>query len=68
MISLIVEPRSYRIEIEDGEYKRNRKHLLKTGDPTLTAETDVDHKGAEPCHLAMLIGPNLKSAGEPNQA
>ena len=75
VIEKLVEPRSYRIETEDGEYRRNRKHLLKTGEPALTAETyvdqnpetDVDQKEAEPCHLAVPNSPNLKSAGEPNQ-
>ena len=75
VIEKLVEPRSYRIETEDGEYRRNRKHLLKTGEPARTAETDVDQnpetdvdqKEALPCHLAVPNSPNLKSAGGPNQ-
>lgn len=51
---VLPSPRSYKVETERGEYRRNRRHLLRTGEshipeitPTPEVLNDEDLKDTE---------------------
>lgn len=52
---VLPSPRSYKVETENGEYRRNRRHLLKTGESQtqdVTTDDDLMETGSEPTSVA----------------
>ena len=48
---ILPSPRSYKVETENGEYRRNCRHLLKTGESQtqgVTPDDDLMETGSEP--------------------
>ncbi|KAL9979645.1 hypothetical protein ACROYT_G017335 [Oculina patagonica] len=52
---VLPSPRSYKVETENGEYRRNRRHLLKTGESQtqdVTTDDDLTETGSESTSVA----------------
>ena len=54
VVEKLTEPCSYKIETEEGEYRRNRRHLLRTGETAIqiAPDTSLDLE-PRPCHKTV---------------